>query len=115
MSKRRRIWRTGSGLGLTLPFTVAAALLTLVACLPANPMATDGCNCSPPKTACCVNHRRCCDPAFPHHCAETGRCYKFFTDAQRGCGNNYEICGGPVGAASPAPPDAKAGSPELRA
>jgi hypothetical protein len=118
MSKRRRLWRPGSGLGLLLLLTVGAAVLTMVACMQGNdPLAlsTGGCNCSPPNSACCVAHHKCCDPAYPHHCAETSKCYKYFTDAQQACGNNYEICGGPVGVASPAPLDADDGLPEARA
>ena len=116
MSKRRRPWRPGSGRSLTLLVTVGAALLTLGnACPTTNPLAADGCNCKPPETACCVSHNRCCKPEFPHHCAETSKCYKYFTDAQAACGNNYELCGGPVGVASPAASDVDTGSIELRA
>lgn len=55
---------------------------------------------NPPKTAWCVNHKKCCNPEFPHHCENTHKCYQYFTDAQAACGNSYEICGGPIGRVS---------------
>jgi hypothetical protein len=48
--------------------------------------------CSAPKSAYCEAHKACCDPSFPHHCANNNTCYKYFTDAQKACGNSYEIC-----------------------
>jgi hypothetical protein len=52
--------------------------------------------CSQPKSACCASHQRCCDPAYPHHCAGSGKCYKYFTGAMSDCGYSYELCGGPI-------------------
>jgi hypothetical protein len=75
-----------------------AALFLGEGCVPSpTGSPSNDCNCSAPKTACCVRHNRCCDPKFPHHCQNTGRCYQFFNDAQNACGTSYEICGGPVG------------------
>lgn len=36
---------------------------------------------------------RYCDTAYPHYCPSNDTCYKYFTEAQKACGNNYVICG----------------------
>ena len=113
--KRRRPGRPRSGI---LLFVVGAALLMMGQDCPGpgtNPLSNDGCNCKPPETECCVAHRKCCKPEFPHHCQETRKCYKYFTDAQAACGNNYELCGSPIGAAPIAPSDEDASAMEPRA
>lgn len=47
-----------------------------------------------PTYNCCENANVCCDANYPHHCPGSTSCYKYFTDAQKVCGNNYEICYG---------------------
>ncbi len=96
------------GLSRKLASTISrrSALGTLVAAfflgegctLPTDVSGSDGsCSCTDPTWGCCVRHGKCCDPRFPHHCQNTGRCYEFFTGAQAACGNDYEICGAQIG------------------
>jgi len=111
-------WRPSRGPVLRGPVLMLLAacvtLLALSACT-TSPTGAGSCNCKPPNTACCVNHNKCCDPQYPHHCNETGKCYMYFTDAQQACGNNYEICGGAARATSFAAPTTDASSLELPA
>lgn len=42
---------------------------------------------------CCYKSGLCCPGSTPHYCANTNRCYQYFTEAQNACGSSYEICG----------------------
>lgn len=54
-----------------------------------------GTGCCEVGFGCCFRDRVCCPGRFPHHCPGSGRCWAFFTDAQRECGNAFEVCGVP--------------------
>lgn len=47
-----------------------------------------------PNYNCCEKSNSCCPADYPHLCPNGTSCYKYFTDAQKACGNNYEICYG---------------------
>ena len=68
--------------------------------------------CPTDKTSHCELHRKCCSSEYPHHCAGSNTCYKYFTDAQEDCGTSYEICYGCRSAASMRAPTAKSSKSE---
>jgi hypothetical protein len=55
----------------------------------------DGYCCKPGRL--CCGGGSCCPGDTPHFCPVSNMCYKYYSDAQKDCGNDYKVCGRPSG------------------